>query len=61
MFIRFDVIHERDKQTDGQMDGRTNTAWQQGRGFFIDCLKKRANFGKLYSFDKHELILIFFW
>jgi len=23
MFIRFDVIHERDRQTDGRTDGRT--------------------------------------
>ena len=24
MFIRFDMIHERDKQTDRQTDGRTD-------------------------------------
>jgi len=26
MFIRFDVIHERDRRTDGQTDRRTDTA-----------------------------------
>jgi len=26
MFIRFDMIHERDRRTDGQTDGRTGTA-----------------------------------
>jgi len=26
MFIRFDMIHERDKQTDGQTNKRTDTA-----------------------------------
>jgi len=29
MFIRFDVIHERDRRTDGQADRQTDTAWQQ--------------------------------
>ena len=24
MFIRFDMIYERDRRTDGQMDGRTD-------------------------------------
>jgi len=28
MFIRFDVIHERDRRTDRQTDGQTDTAWQ---------------------------------
>jgi len=26
MFIRFDMIHERDRQTDGWTDGHTDTA-----------------------------------
>jgi len=26
MFIRFDIIHERDRQTDRQTGGRTDTA-----------------------------------
>jgi len=29
MFIRFDVIYERDGQTDGRTDGQTDTARQQ--------------------------------
>jgi len=29
MFIRFDVIHERDGRTDRQTDRQTDTAWQQ--------------------------------
>ena len=28
MFIRFDMIHERDRQTDRQTDTQTNTAWR---------------------------------
>jgi len=28
MFIRFDMIHERDRQTEGQTDGRTDERTQ---------------------------------
>jgi len=42
MFIRFDVIHERDRQTDGQ----TDTGWQQRPRF---CIASRGKNGVFFE------------
>jgi len=41
MFIRFDRIHERDRETDGRTDRRTDTAWRHRPRLFIASREKK--------------------
>ena len=42
IFIRFDMIHERDRRIDRQTDGRTDTAWRHRPRLCIPSLGKNA-------------------
>ena len=54
IFIRFDIMHERDRHTDGRADIQTNTAWRHRPRLYI---ASRDNKWKKNDGDNDEKIL----